>query len=121
VREVERVYHTLTPAEQARTAIFSNGWGEAAAVDFFGPRYGLPRAISKHNSYWTWGPRGYTGEIMIILRTDGRGDREYFASVTKVGHVEHPYSRRDEWFDIYLCRGLKWDLREVWPKLKSFN
>lgn len=121
VREVARVYHSLTPAEQARTAIFSNGWGEAAAVDFFGPRYGLPRAISKHNSYWTWGPRGYTGEIMIILRSDGLGDREHFASVTRMGHVGHPYARRDEHFDIFLCRGLKWDLREVWPKMKSFD
>jgi 4-amino-4-deoxy-L-arabinose transferase-like glycosyltransferase len=46
VREVARVYHALPPDEKARTAIFSNGWGEAAAVDFYGPRYGLPRAIS---------------------------------------------------------------------------
>jgi hypothetical protein len=121
VREVARVYRALPPAEQAKVAIFSNGWGEAAAVDYFGPRYGLPRAISRHNSYWMWGPRDYTGEIVIVLRTNGRGDREVFASVEKVGRVEHPYSRRDEWFDIYLCRGLKTDLRKLWPELKSFN
>jgi len=35
--------------------------------------------------------------------------------------VEHPYSRRDEYFDIYLCRGLKWNLQDVWPKLKHFD
>ena len=121
MREIARVYHTLTPAEQAKTAIFSNGWGEAAAVDFFGPKYGLPRAVSKHNSYWTWGPRDYTGEIVIVLRSDGRGDREHFASVTEVGRVAHPYSRRDEHFVIFLCRGLKGDLRALWPKLKTFG
>jgi len=58
---------------------------------------------------------------MIILRSDGRGDREHFQSVQAVGRVEHPYSRRDEWFDIYLCRRLKADLRDVWPKLKVFD
>ena len=121
VEKVAQVYHSLPPAERARTAIFSNSWGEAAAVDFYGPRYGLPQAISKHNSYWMWGPRDYDGSTMIILRSDGRGDREHFQSVQAVGRVEHPYSRRDEWFDIYLCRGLEADLRDVWPKLKVFD
>ena len=121
VQEVARVYHSLSPEEQARTAIFSNGWGEAAAVDFFGPRYGLPRAISKHNNYWLWGPRNYTGEIMIILRSDGRGDRRHFESVQDVGTVEHPYSRRDEWFHIYLCRGPKFNLQDAWPKMKLWD
>lgn len=121
VREVARVYHSLPPDEQKRTAIFSNGWGEAAAVDYFGPRYGLPRAISKHNSYWVWGPDGYTGEIMIVLRSTGQNDRRVFRSVDDVGSVGHPYSRRDEHFHILLCRGLKVDLRNAWPQLKLFD
>jgi hypothetical protein len=121
VREVARVYHTLSPAEQKRTAIFSNNWGDAAAVDFFGPKYGLPRAISKSDSYWDWGPRDYTGEIVIVLHSDGVGDREHFATVERAGRVEHPYSRRDEWFDIYLCRGLRFDLRQAWPTMRAVD
>ena len=121
VEKVARVYNSLPPEERARTAIFSNGWGEAAAVDFYGPKYGLPQAISKHNSYWIWGPGKYDGSTMIILRSDGRNEPKLFQSVEVVGHVEHPYARRDEFFDIYLCRGMKWDLRDVWPKLKVFD
>lgn len=121
VQQVARVYHSLTPEEQAKAAIFSNGWGEAVAIDFFGPKYGLPKAISPHNQYWIWGPRDYTGEIMIVLRSDGRGDREHFQSVQDMGAVEHPYSRRDEWFHIFLCRGLKMDLRNAWSKLKHYD
>jgi hypothetical protein len=121
VREVARVYHSLPPADQKRVTIFSNEWSDAAAIDFFGPRYGLPRAISKHNSYWVWGPRDCTGEIVIVLHTDGVGDRQVFKSIEKAGRVENPYSRRDEWFDIYLCRGLKFDLKDAWPKLKTFG
>ena len=121
VREVARVYHSLPADEQPRTAIFSNGWGDAAAVDFYGPRYGLPPAISKHNSYWLWGPRNYTGEIMIILQSNGVGDREHFQTVEAVGRVEHPYSRRDEHYTIWLCRGPRFNLQEVWPKLKLYD
>ena len=121
VQQVARVYHSLSPEEQAKTAIFSNGWGEAAAVDFFGPKYGLPKAISPHNQYWIWGPRHYTGEIMIVLHSDGSGDRKHFQSVQDMGTVHEPYARRDEWFHIWLCRGLKWNLQDVWPKAKHFD
>ncbi len=119
VREVARIYRSLTPAERAQTAIFSNSWGDASAIDFFGPRYGLPRAICKNDSYWAWGPRGYTGTIVIVLHSDGTGDREHFASVVVAGRVQNPYSRRDEWYDIFLCRGLNQDLRLLWPGLRT--
>ena len=121
VRAVARVYHSLSPDEQKRTAIFANSWGDAAAVDYFGPKYGLPRAISNRDSYWDWGPRGNKGEIVIVLNSDGTGDRKHFASVEAVGRVENPYSRRDEWFDIYLCRGLTFDLREGWKDMRVFD
>jgi len=121
VEKVAKVYNSLPPEERARTAIFSNGWGEAAAVDFYGPRYGLPQAISKHNSYWIWGPRNYDGSSMIILRSGGRDEPRLFQRVEVVGRAEHPYARRDEYFDIYLCRGLKQDLRDAWPKMKVFD
>ena len=51
------VFHSLTTEEQAKTAIFANNYGEAGAIDFFGPRYGLPKAISGHQTYFYWGPR----------------------------------------------------------------
>jgi Dolichyl-phosphate-mannose-protein mannosyltransferase len=121
VEKVARVYNALPPEERAKTAIFSNSWGEAAAVDFYGPKYGLPPAISGHNQYWIWGPRNYTGEIMIILRSDGSGDRQHFESVEAAGSVDHPYSRRDEHFTIWLCRGPKFNLQEVWPRLKHYD
>ena len=121
VREVARVYHALLPADQKRTAIFSNDWGDASAIDYFGPRWGLPSAICNRDSYWDWGPGNWTGEIVIVLRSDGTGDRKHFATVEKVGHVEHPYSRRDEWYDIFLCRGLQFNLRETWPTMQVFD
>ena len=121
VEKVAQVYNGLSPEERARTAIFSNSWGDAAAVDFYGPRYGLPQAISKSNSYWIWGPGKYDGSTMIILHSSGQHDREFFQSVEAVGHVGHPYARRDEYFDILLCRGPKAKLQDIWPKLKQFD
>jgi 4-amino-4-deoxy-L-arabinose transferase-like glycosyltransferase len=56
VAAVARVYHSLPPDEQAKTAIYCNNYGQAATIDFFGPQYGLPKAISGHQSYFLWGP-----------------------------------------------------------------
>lgn len=120
-RETARVYNSLSSEERARTAVFANNYGEAGAIDFFGPQLGLPKAICNHQSYWLWGPRDYDGSSVIVLGSDGRGDREHFRSVETVARVEHPYSRRDEWFDILLCRDLNQDLRVIWPELKKYN
>src|SRR5204862_7602366 len=120
-RETARVYKSLSPEEQTRTAIFANSYGQAGAIDFFGPRLGLPKAISNHQSYWLWGPRDYTGESVIGLGSDGTGDREHFATVEAVGRTDHPYSRRDEHFDIFLCRDLNTSLKALWPKAKKWN
>ena len=119
--ETARVYNSLPPEEQKRTAIFANSYGQAGAIDFFGPRLGLPRSICNHQSYWLWGPRDYDGSIVVVLGSDGTGDREHFQSVEPAGHVEHPYSRRDEHFDIFLCRGLTGDLHQFWTRMKNYH
>lgn len=107
--------------ERAKTAIFANSYGQAGAIDFFGPKYGLPKSISNHQSYWLWGPRQYTGESVIVLGSDGRGDREHFKSVEVAGHVQHPYSRLDAHFDIFLCRELMANLRTMWAQIKNWS
>ena len=120
-REVARVYNALPPEQREVTAIFANSYGQAGAIDFFGKKYGLPKAISNHQNYWYWGPRQYTGESVIVLGSDGTGDREHFASVESVGRTDHPYSRRDEHFEIFLCRGLDTPLSEFWPRIKKWD
>jgi len=121
VEAVARVYHSLTPEEQARTAIFANNYGQAAAVDFFGPRYGLPKAISGHQNYFLWGPRNYTGEIVIVLGDEESDAREHFDSVTVAATLNNPYAYRYENFPILLCRGLKWNLQTDWPRVKNWR
>jgi len=57
------------PAEdRAKAAILPKNYGEAGAIDFFGPPLGLPRALSGHQNYWYWGPRDYTGDVIIALQ-----------------------------------------------------
>jgi hypothetical protein len=120
VRRTSVAFHALPADEQASTAIFANNYGEAAAVDFFGAKYGLPQSVSGSESFWLWGPRGYTGSTAIVLGSDGKGDREHFRTVEVVGRVEDPRARGQEQFDLLLCRGLVTDLRTMWPEVKKW-
>jgi hypothetical protein len=58
---------------------------------------------------------------VIVLGSDGTGDREHFRSVEVAGRAYNPWSRLDERYYIFLCRGLKWDFRDIWPKLKHWG
>jgi hypothetical protein len=118
---VARVYYSLPAGIRQRTAIFGQNYGQAGAVDLFGPKYGLPPAISGHQNYFYWGPRGATGESMIVMEGRQEDLETRFASVEKVAHVEHPYSMPYEHFDIFYCRGLKVPLAELWPKVKNWR
>ena len=122
VEQVARVYHSLPPEEQAKTAIYTENYGQAGAIDFFGARYGLPKAISGHQNYFLWGPREYTGEIMILVGSANIEDaRPHFASVETVATLNNPYAMPHENRPILLARGLKANLREVWPRLKHWD
>ena len=121
VAAVARVYHSLTPEEQARTAIFGSNYGQAAAIDFFGPPYGLPKAISGHQNYFLWGPRNYTGEIVILIGEPASDAQDDFESVTVAATQENPYAYRYETRPILLCRGLKWNLQTGWPRVKNWR
>ena len=121
VAAVARVYHSLTPEDQAKTAIYCGNYGQAAAIDFFGRQYGLPKAISGHQSYFLWGPRNYSGEIVILVGEGEREAKEQFDSVTVAATLHNEYAFWYETQPILLCRGLKWDLQSGWPRVKNWR
>ncbi len=118
---VAQAYYSLSPAERARCAIFGDNYGRCAAIDFFGKKYGLPKSIGRHNSYWIWGPREYTGELVIILGGDLEDKKESFDRVDIAGSVSSiycmPYENN---LRVFICRGLHVPLREFWPRLRVF-
>ena len=121
VATVARAYNSLPPDVRSKTAIFAQGYGQAGAIDLFGPQYGLPAAISGHQNYFLWGPRDYTGESMIVMGDNQERLEQLFANVQKVASVYHPYSMPFQHFDVYYCRGLKLPLKEEWGQIKKWD
>jgi hypothetical protein len=55
--QVSAVYRALPVADRERAVFFGRNYGEAAALDVYGPSYQGPPAISGHNNYFLWGQR----------------------------------------------------------------
>lgn len=118
---VAHAYNSLPLDVRATTAIFAQNYGQAGAIDLFGPKFQLPPSISGHQSYFLWGPRDYTGNSMIVL--DDKQDRleQLFTDVKKVATVYHPFSMPYQHFDVFYCQGLKKPLKELWPEVKNWD
>ena len=117
---VAHEYNRLPLGLRAVTAIYAQNYGEAGAIDFFGPKYGLPKAICPQQNYFLWGPRNYNGQAMIVLGDTRENLEKHFGQVIHAGDFGVPYAL--EHGPIWMCtqpRG--WNLKEIWPKLKRWD
>jgi Dolichyl-phosphate-mannose-protein mannosyltransferase len=125
VSAVAKAYYSLPPEERAKAAIYAQHFGQAGAVDLFGKKYGLPDAICGHQNYWLWGPRDYTGEIVIVIGSTPEGERNSFEQVDVGATFENPHGYPWEQRPILICRRLKpslgGNLQQLWPKMKHWD
>ena len=120
-REVAQVYRALPPEERARTAIFAGNYGEAGAIDLYGPSLGLPTATCAHQAYFFWGPPPVEPATVICLGCDRKVLEQACTSVIQVGEHYHPWGMGFENGPIYLVRGQRTPLSKAWPRLKNWN
>jgi len=118
---VAEVYNSLSPDEKQKCVIGASNYGEAGAIDFFGKNYGLPNAISSHNSYWIWGPGDKPGEVLIVVGGTAKDYHAMYEDVEQAATITCEYAMPFETdLPVFLCRRPKMTLQQVWPHLKNF-
>jgi hypothetical protein len=121
VETLARAYGTLTPSERRDAVILTRDYGQASAVDFLGPRYGLPHAISGHNNYYLYGTRGANGKLVLAIGIPEAQLRAEFARVLRVGLYHDEYVLPDfNNLPIYACSRPIRPLAIWWPSMKRF-
>jgi hypothetical protein len=122
-RRLGELYAKIPPGQRVRTAIFSDTYAGAAAIEFYGPSYGLPAAISAQNQYYLWGTRGYDGSSVLAVGASQAGLlRVLFRHVVLAGTFEDPYRWASEGpTPIFLCTQPVAPLRELWPRLRWYG
>lgn len=118
VAAVAQVFNALPVQDREKCALLAYNYGEAGAIDYLGPVRGLPKSISGHNQYALWGPRDYTGEVVIAIGFSPERLGEMFDDVQPATTAVTRYAIPEETnLTVYLCRKPKQSLREMWPRL----
>jgi hypothetical protein len=122
VDETAVAWNQLAPEERKDCGIFGQDYGQAGAIDFLGRRYGMPASLSGHQTWFLWGPRGYSGNCMIVLDDSRQKLEQLWQHVDYIGtSAANPYALEQQ-IDVFICRGKKFDsLATLWPHLKKWR
>jgi hypothetical protein len=120
VREVAAIYNSLPPEERAQTGIWAGNYGEAGAINLFGPPYGLPRAYSRHQNHWYWGPPPQVYKDLIVIQWSLDDVRDNCTSFQPFDHYQR-FGMGEENQPIYLCRGVQFDIQKIWSHSHHWN
>ncbi len=118
VSAVAAVYGAVPANEQRNTVILAQNYGEAAAIDFYGSRYGLPHAVTNQGTYYLYGPGDRSGTTAVAIGISRDVLARNYDSVVLAGHVDTPYAVPEEsHLDIFRCRGAHQTIQALWPRL----
>ncbi len=123
---VARVYRSLPDAERRRTVVLTANYGEAGAIDRYGPALGLPRAYSGHNNEWWWGPPlpGAAGGTAVVVGWDSASSlTPYFRQVrlAAVFRSPHGVDNDENGARIWICTGLRRPWPAIWPAFRHYG
>ncbi|WP_336921188.1 glycosyltransferase family 39 protein [Aquipuribacter sp. SD81] len=128
--QVADVVLALPPAEQRRTVLLAENYGEAGALDRYGPALGLPPVYSGHNALHEAGPPPVDATTTVALVQDpdrpGAEDavmlwtlRSTFERCEVAGRLDSGTGvpNEEEGTTIVVCRGMLRPWSEAWPDL----
>jgi hypothetical protein len=120
--KVSAVYNALPPPDKARAVFYGRDYGEAAALDVYGPQFHGPPAIAGHNNYWLWGPGPTDGSVVISLGPTPTQLAANYRSITVAGQIDSPYALPyDAHPTIVVLRGPIRPLAQIWPTLRFYE
>jgi hypothetical protein len=107
----------------SQAVIFTSNYGEAGAVDRYGPALGLPPAYSGHNGFGYWGPPpNHAGSVVVV----GLGPVELAASfrgcrpAARVGNSAG-VDNDERGAEVSLCSGTRRPWSQIWPDLRHLG
>lgn len=122
---VAQIRDSLPAADRERLGILAGNYGEAGAINLYGPRYGLPPVISGTNSFWARGYGDPPPETLIVLGLSRRYVDANFSDCELAAHTWNPYGVENEETsdhpDIFVCRGLRQSWPEFWADFRRFG
>jgi Dolichyl-phosphate-mannose-protein mannosyltransferase len=120
---VAREYDSLPGPQRHETTILTGNYGEAGAIDRYGPGLGLPQACSGSNNFWLWGPPPARDADAIAVNVDPALLRRDFARVRQVATFWNGLGVSDDeqGAPIFLATGLRSPWARAWPAFRDYS
>jgi hypothetical protein len=120
---VSREYHALPATQRQRTTILTGNYGEAGALDRYGPGLGLPRAYSGANNFWLWGPPPEASTAAIAVNLDPAFLHREFRHVRLVATFWNGLGVSDDeqGAQVFVATGLRSSWTRAWPAFRNYG
>ena len=120
---VAQEYDSRPSAQRERTAILAGNYGEAGAIERYGPGAGLPPAYSGANNFWLWGPPPAADSAAIAVNVDPALLRREFVHVRQVATFWNGLGVSDDeqGVPIFIATGLKSSWSQAWAAFRDYS
>ncbi len=122
---VAAIRAALPAEEQTRLGILAGDEGETGAINLYGPKYGLPSAISGMNSNWMRGYGDPPPQTVITLGLKRDVLDPIFGSCTWAGRFTNRYGIEnttiDGYDDVFVCRNIRRPWPEFWKHFRYYG
>jgi 4-amino-4-deoxy-L-arabinose transferase-like glycosyltransferase len=114
---------TLTPEERSRAILFAPSYGQAGALELYGPSRGLPATtISNQNTYHLWSTGRTDSDVLVAAGAREDELRRFYRDVRQFGvhHCDYCMSWRNG-MKIWIAKGAREPLSAAWPGMRHFE
>lgn len=119
---VAAIVETMPQRERAEMAIVAANYGEAGALEFYGPRFRLPPVVCPSGSFWFFGYANRSGRIVVTAGVEHARLKQIYADVQDAGFVDTKWVVPEErHVPILIGRNPSMTLAQLWPTLAGQN
>jgi 4-amino-4-deoxy-L-arabinose transferase-like glycosyltransferase len=121
VQEVAAAYRTLPPADREHAVLLAGNYGEAGALDRFGPDEGLPRVYSGQNQLYELGPPPADAAVVVTVGFDDPSP--YFRACTTTGVLDDHVGvdNEEQGRTIMVCRDPLRPWAQLWSSFRHYD
>jgi hypothetical protein len=120
VRAVAQVYQSLPADKRAQAVLVASNYGQAGALEYFGPRHGLPPRILMPGSDILWPPPpGGNWDTAVTVGISPENLGRFLRTVRLASRFDHPWMV-DEERNVPICIAETpyRDIQEAWARRK---
>ena len=123
VGQVAQAYRTLSADERRDAVVVTSNYGEAGAIDRFGPAFGLPAAISGQNELFRQAQP--PNRPVTLLAVGGGAVRVagHNATCTVVARLDNGVgvSNEEQGQPVAVCRDARQPWKAIWPQFQHLD